>query len=110
MEVGSDHGWKAAPGCRILVIDGGAVRFDFPREWIVHSGANQVLLIDRHPPNDRSYIGLRWRRLSAAETAVPLPFLVENSTLAEQRRVIHRGEIVRIFRLPLEVAWVQLRV
>ena len=31
------HGWRARPGHRILIVDNGAVRFDFPKEWTLQA-------------------------------------------------------------------------
>jgi hypothetical protein len=110
MTLNANHVWKATPGCRILIIDSGAVRFDFPVDWIVHSGEKQTLLLDRCPPDESSYIGLRWRRISAKETALPVGFLVEHSSVAELRPIVQRGDVIRISRPPLEAAWIQLKV
>ena len=29
------HGWKSRPGYSIFVADRGAVRFDFPKTWVM---------------------------------------------------------------------------
>ena len=105
-----DHVWKAAPGCRILVIDGGAVRLDFPGDWIAFPTARHIALIDRLPPATRFTVGVSWRRLSHAMAAVPLDYLLSEILIGEQREVIRRGDIHRTFRFPLEIAWIQLRL
>ena len=110
MALDSNHLWKASPGCRILVVDGGAVRFDYPANWLVHSRQNQVLLLDRLPPDQPIYIGIRWRKLSRQESALPLGYLVANSASAEQRPILQRGPVIQVFRPPLEAAGVQHRV
>src|SRR5262249_36211727 len=72
LSLSANHVWKATPGCRILVVDSGAVRFDYPADWIVRSGTKQMLLLDRYPRHEPSYIGLRWRRISLAEASLPV--------------------------------------
>jgi hypothetical protein len=110
MALDASHAWKATPGYRILLVDSGAIRFDFPIGWIVHRGTKQVLLLDRYPPDERSYIGLRWRRILPAEATIPLEVLVSKSSIAEQRPIVSRGPVIRLFRPPLEAAWIQLQV
>src|SRR2546421_12305260 len=47
------HGWTSAPGCKIFVADRGAVRFDFPQEWVViPTPEGSIKFHDRRPPND----------------------------------------------------------
>jgi len=110
MTLDANHVWKASPGCRILIVDSGAVRFDFPSDWIIHSGTKQTVLFDRCPPDQQSFFGLRWRRISLQEAAVSLGCLVAHSSVAEVRPIVERGPLIRIFRPPLEVAWIQLKV
>jgi hypothetical protein len=110
MALDSNHVWKATPGCRILIVDGGAVRFDYPAGWLVHSRINQILLLDRLPPDQPSYLGLRWRKISRQEAALPLKYLVANSAVAEQRPIVKRSSVLQVLRPPLEAAWVQHHV
>jgi hypothetical protein len=109
-ELSANHVWKAAPGCRILVIDGGAVRFDIPRDWVILPRANTVLLFDQSPPDTRYSLGLSWHRTPLDMISVPLPYLLSEGVLTEMRRVLERSEIQRIERPPLQLAWIQLRV
>jgi hypothetical protein len=44
------------------------------------------------------------------EVTVPVGYLVANSSAAELRPIVSRGDVIRIFRPPLEAAWIQLRV
>ena len=48
VQLQSGHHWKASPGCRILLIDSGAVRFDYPSKWVVRPTAKYVFLIDAY--------------------------------------------------------------
>ena len=106
----SVHQWKSRPGCRILVIDGGAVRFDFPRDWLAYSDSKYIQLIDREPPDDRCGLIVSWRKLSIEMAAFPIRDLVSEVTRDDtvERPTLHHGPIVSVFRPPLEAAWLQM--
>src|SRR5687768_15279187 len=48
----ASHRWKASPGYNILVVDAGAVRFEYPNGWHVVPKVGQLNLHDRLPPDD----------------------------------------------------------
>jgi hypothetical protein len=109
-QLAPNHVWKAAPGCRILVVDNGGVRCDIPYEWIVYSPRRHVFVIDRFPPDSRSLLAISCKRLPAEVMAFPLPSILREWVNGEDRRIIECGEAIRFHRWPLEVAWLQLRV
>src|SRR5256885_14753240 len=96
--------WRARPDHRILVMGGGAVRFDFPRNWIACADSKYVRLIDREPPDDRCGLMASWRHLSLAMAAIPMEYLLHEVTVeeSETRPIVRRAPIVSIFRHPLE--------
>jgi hypothetical protein len=108
---GSEHSWKAKPGCRILVIDGGAVRFDFPRDWIASADSKYIRIVDREPPDDRCGLMVSSRRISDATSAIPIDHVLGEATRieTEERPIVHRGPVFSIIRPPLEGAWIQMR-
>jgi hypothetical protein len=109
-QLAPNHIWKAAPGCRILVVDNGALRCDIPQEWIVYAPGRHVFVIDRFPPDNRTLAAISCRRVSAEVIAIPLLSILEEWVRGEDRKVLDRGEAVRFHRWPLEAAWLQLRV
>ncbi|MBM2812155.1 MAG: hypothetical protein HW416_2914 [Chloroflexi bacterium] len=49
------YGWECKPGYTIFVADRGAVRFDFPEDWIFDPGDESGSILkfhDREPPDD----------------------------------------------------------
>lgn len=53
MRLKKDHGWTAEPGCQVFVADRGAVRFDFPRGWVIEPGENGSIKVqDKKTPDD----------------------------------------------------------
>ena len=105
------HEWKARPGYRIMVMDRGAVRFDFPRDWLAGLDSKYVRMIDREPPDDRCGLMVSSRPISRRMAELPVHELLREVTLTDcsDRRVTHRGQIIRFFRPPLEAAWLQMR-
>lgn len=109
-QLAPNHIWKAAPGCRILIVDSGGLRCDIPQEWIVYSPRTHVFAIDRFPPDNRCLMAISCRRVSSEVIAIPLRLILEEWVLGEDRRVVERSEPVIFYRWPLQAAWMQLRV
>jgi hypothetical protein len=109
-QLATNHVWKAAPGCRILVVDNGGVRCDIPYEWIVYSPRRHVFVIDRFPPDNRSLLAISCKRVPPEVMAFSLPSILREWVSGEDRQVIECGEAIRFQRWPMEAAWLQLRV
>ena len=109
-QLSPNHLWKAAPGCRILVMDNGGVRCDIPQEWIVYSPRRHVFVFDRFPPATRCLIAISCKRVPHEAMAIPLRDILDGWVAAEDRPVVERGEPVRFRRWPLEAAWIELRI
>src|SRR5262245_22362102 len=101
--------WTATPGCSILLVDGGAVRFDYPLNWIVRPTPKYVFLFDQFPPDDHCLLAVSWRHVSIRSLALSTSALLEKLAPVETRPSDYHGEIVRVFRPPLEAAWTESR-
>jgi hypothetical protein len=109
-ELEANHVWKASPGCRILVLDGGAVRFDIPREWVISPRDNHVLIFECRPEASRCTLGVSWHRVPTESFEIPLAMILAHGAATEIRQILERGSIQRVLRPPLEIAWLQFRV
>jgi hypothetical protein len=109
-QLDSTHIWKAAPGCRILVVDGGAVRIDFPAQWTVISRPKYVCVVDQYPARHQSLIAISWRRVPVDALGLPLEALLKEASSAETRTILYRRGPFAFFRPPLEGVWTELRV
>lgn len=100
------HRWVTRAGSKTIVLDGGAVRFDYPRSWVVVPTTGSIAVCDREPPGHESRLEVSYFRLPIPEE-VELPPVVdfvdrvtsrdhENSTYGPLREEIRRG---------IEVAW-----
>jgi hypothetical protein len=110
LQLDPSHTWKAAPGCRILVVDGGAVRLDFPAQWTVISTPRYVCVTDRCPPDHRTMMAISWRRTPIGAAGISLTLLLKEAAAAETRPVLDRKNPCSFFRPPLEVTWTEMRV
>ena len=100
------HGWHARPGCKIFVADRGAVRFDYPREWVVRSAADSVTFHDREPPDDESVLTVSYMRLPRVDwTGLPVATLLEAAMRDDERPLESCGSIRAVRRPDLELAW-----
>ena len=53
LKLKKNHGWTSEPGCQVFVADRGAVRFDFPRGWVIEPGQNGSIKVqDKKSPDD----------------------------------------------------------
>jgi hypothetical protein len=109
-ELEANHVWKATPGYRIVVLDGGAVRFDILRDWVVHARENNVLIFDREPLDNRCSLGFSWHRLPLESSMAPLTLLLAHGCTTETRPILERSPIRQVNRPPLEIVWRQFRV
>jgi hypothetical protein len=102
--------WKARSGYRILVIERGAVRFDFPTDWSAGLDGKYVRLVDREPPDDRCGLMVSCRQVSETMSGFPVRHLLREVTAEEgaDRPILDRGPVVGFFRPPLEAAWRQM--
>jgi hypothetical protein len=100
------HGWRARPGCKIFVADRGAVRFDYPKDWIVSLAEDSVKLYDREPPDDESCLAVSYLRLPPFDwSGLPLRTLLQGACSTDERSIDTFGPVTEIRRLDLELAW-----
>ena len=107
------HGWKAKPGYNVFVADRGAVRFDFPAHWVVLPGKDgSIRFHDKRPPADDCVLAVSVIRLPPVqggwEALVPLEALVAEAVKRDGRGATPVGEVVKVSRPDLELAWAEL--
>ena len=104
------HGWKAPPGYRIFVADRGAIRFNFPQDWVVEPGSDSINLHDKKPPDDDCRLAVSLMRLPPIDwSGLRLSTLVQQILDGDERDVQQTGEIVEERRGDLEIAWAEVR-
>jgi hypothetical protein len=102
----ADNTWRARPGHKILVLDRGAVRLDYPARWHFEATNDCAKLRDRPPPDDEFALGVsyhRWPRVNAPGLSVGE--LVRTSLEQDTRRFTSIGAITEEARLDFALAW-----
>ena len=102
------HRWEAKPGYKIFVANRGAVRFDFPQDWVIHPDAQSIKLHDREPPDDDCRLEVSFNLLPPIDwSGLPLPQLLRDSLKGDERDLVPVGEVVNINRRDLRLAWAE---
>lgn len=104
-----NHGWKAKPGYNIFVADQGAVRFNFPQEWIMIPGSNSITFHDQQPPDDNCRLEVSIMYLPPIDwSGLPLSQLIPEVIRGDHRNIISQGNIHYVQRDDLELAWTEV--
>ena len=110
LELAKNHAWRSRPGCRIFVADQGAVRFDFPQDWVVIPGSDSIKLHDKEPPDDDCVLAVSYLRLPPIDwSGIRVSSLVEVANRGDTRPIYDWGSIVETRRGDLEIAWREMR-
>ncbi len=106
----ADHGWVARPGCKVLVIERGAVRLDYPQEWVARPDDDSMKLHDKPPPDDECRLAVSFIRIPLIDwSGLPISKLVDAAGEADTRGVHTRSEIVDERHGLIELAWREVR-
>jgi hypothetical protein len=104
------HAWKARPGYAILVLDKGAVRFDFPQDWLVSNEDGTVVIQDGRPPDDNSVLKVSVFHTPPIDwSGLPLGRALEECTQGISEKELERKPTVESQRPDQEVAWLETR-
>lgn len=109
LKLKKNHTWKAKPGYRIFVADKGAVRFDFPDNWVVLPDDDSIKFHDKQPPDDDCRLAVSYMRLPPIDwSGLPLSQLVQSVVDGDERGVIAQGKMHDVKRPDLELAWTEV--
>src|SRR5436190_1893518 len=104
-----DHVWTATTGFRIAALDRGAIRFEFPQDWICVPDEDSVKFYDREPPADNCRLAASRQRLPDAADRVGLGTLVTGAAQGDSRGLRQTTEVVDLRRGSMELAWVEFQ-
>ena len=108
-KLAANHGWKAAPGNKICVLDRGDLQFEYPQHWHVEPDEGAIKVTDKPPPNDDCVLRvsiLRFPPLKAGHPSVPL--LLQNA-MVHAGHYLDAEDIQRVPREDIEVVWGEYR-
>jgi hypothetical protein len=110
LRLSGDHRWRAQANHKILVLDRGAVRLEYPETWVVEATDDCVKIHDKTPPDDDCVLGVschRWPAIAAPELTVAA--LVRETLESDERSLFELDPIVEETHIDLTLAWGQGR-
>ncbi len=103
-----DHVWTGKPGCRVFVADRGAVRFDFPQDWVVRPDPDSIKFHDAEPPDDNCTLAVSFLRLPPVDfSGLPVAQLIPVAMQGDKRGILFQSDIKTVKRADLELAWIE---
>ena len=102
-----NHKWKSKPGYSICVIDRGAIRFDYPSDWIVKHEDGSIHLHDQEPGVESCDLGVSIFRMPIEVIADLNLEEMLHETLAEDRKPYEQSELRHIDRSGMQIVWVE---
>lgn len=103
------HFWPARQGCNTLVLDRGAVQFDYPRSWVVQPTTGSVALFDRKPPAGEHRLEVSYFRTPPIDwSGLPAADLIDGVT-SRERDNARPGPLREEIRGGIELAWRDVR-
>jgi hypothetical protein len=109
LELKKSHGWKANPGHKIFVGDRGAIRLDYPEDWVVIPDDDSIKFYDKQPPDDDCCLAVSYMRLPPVDlSGLPVSSMLKVAMEGDSRPIYSRSEIHHVKREDLELAWVEL--
>lgn len=103
------HHWQARPNEMIFVADKGAVRFNYPRTWVMApQPGGSFQFRDRPEPDDDALLEISVMRLNpdVLWDDLPLEDLLRHLR-DDDKRGLQPGEPVRVERPNLDLVWVE---
>jgi hypothetical protein len=104
-----NHGWRAQPDHKILVLDRGAVRIEYPRAWHVVPAADCIKVHDRKPPADDCVLAVSYHWWPAIARDLSIATLVRSAMDACEPPLTVAEPIVEQTRMDLVLAWAERR-
>lgn len=105
----AEHRWSARPGHRILVLDRGAVRLEYPDTWVVRPAEDCIRVYDKAPPDDDCVLAVSYLRLSLGVdwSRLPVSRLLAPALESDPRPFHRQDPVLEESRIDTELAWRQ---
>jgi hypothetical protein len=100
-----NHGWRAQPDHKILVLDRGAVRIEYPRAWHVAPAEDCIKVHDRKPPADECVLAISYHLWPQVARDLSVARLVRRAMEASEHPFTAVEPIVEQARMDLVLAW-----
>jgi len=111
LKLKDNHTWQAPPGHKIIILDRGALRFNYPASWHVEPDTDAIKLYDVAPPDDnvRLSVSLIHHAPNIDWKELPLDALLK-STLDKSPEDSAQPvtDVERIARKDMEIVWQEM--
>jgi hypothetical protein len=109
LELKKGHGWKSKPGTKIFVGDRGAIRLDYPEDWVVIPDNDSIKFYDKQPPDDDTCLAISYMRLPPVDlSGIPVSELLKVAMDGDTRPIYARSGAHSLKRADLELIWAEL--
>ena len=106
LRLASDHGWRAQPNHKILVLDRGAVRLEYPNTWFVEMTDDCLKIHDKPPPDDDCVLGVSYHHWpTIAGGALTVGALVRDTFRTDERSFSEVSAVIEETRMDIALAW-----
>jgi len=110
LQLTAGHGWRAQANHKILVLDRGAVRLEYPETWVIGLTDDCVKINDKSPPDDDCVLGVSYHRWPAvAGDKLTVGTLVREAMRSDDRSFLETDPIHEETRIDMALAWGQGR-
>jgi hypothetical protein len=105
-----DHNWKSEDGYKIFVANRGAVRFDFPKDWIVKFKEKSVSFHDFEPTDDTGALEMSFQKLPPHDwSTFPLKQSLQQILDDDKRQILAKDKVTSANRDGMHLVWTNLR-
>jgi hypothetical protein len=102
----SGHGWRAQPNHKILVLDRGAVRLEYPETWFFEATEDSIEIHDKPPPDDDCVLRVSYHRWpTIAGQALTVGALVREALRSDERSFSSLNAVIEETRIDTTLAW-----
>jgi hypothetical protein len=107
LKLQENHTWAGTPGHKVIVLDRGAMRFEYPEHWVMLPDSDSFKLYDRRPPKDDCCLAVSYLRLppDIDWSGISMKELVEVATAEDSRPIHFRTEPVWVRVEDMDLAW-----
>lgn len=102
-----NHGWRAQPGHKIVVLGRGAVRVEVPDAWVVEVAEDCVKAFDKKPPDDDCVLAVSYHLWPRAGQSLSPASLVQSALESDERALREITPAIEDTRIDTTLAWAQ---
>lgn len=104
-QLAADHGGRAKPGHKILLLDRGAVRLEYPGAWYTEATDDCFKLHDKKPPDDECVLAVSYHHWPAIGCKISVAALVRDTLAKDERSLRALEPICEQSHVDFVLAW-----